>query len=155
MSEELIESTEEALGLDLGKMIDDRVAAMTAQEKDSYLTILFLLNQIPEYSQWIDDNVEIIICVDDEAKKTSVAVIQKPTVKEVEFTAGELGLDVAKSLKCQMLLKNHGVERTADVLKEVYKILRGRDENAIVVSATDSDINKELEAIKAADKFKV
>lgn len=152
---DIIESMEEAEALKLGETIDERIANMLPAEKDLWLRVMFLLNASQRYTDFIDENFEIHTAVHEETKSIDVAVIEKPAVKEVEFkTGGDLQLDVQKSLKAQMLLKKNGCENTADVLKGIYEILTNTPIDELVTSASDADINKELEAVKAANKFK-
>ena len=150
------EETKEAANID--DLINERISGMSSAEKDLYLRILFLLNQSDRYVKFIDSNFDIHTAVHEETKSIDVAVIEKPLVKETEFKTGELELDVAKSLKAQMILKHNGCKNTAQVMKSIVNILTGgalkEDKPKIVTSASNSDINKELEVAKAANKLK-
>jgi hypothetical protein len=153
MSEEKKE-TEEIPTIDLGDIIGDKIASMIPSEKDLYLRILFLLNQSERYIKFIDDNFDIHTAVNDEDKSIDLAVIEKPTVEQVDHKSHELGLDTARSLKAHMYLKSLGVEKSSEAVKKMYEIFGGTDENAIVASATDADISKEIKALRTAEKFK-
>ncbi len=143
--------------INLGDLIDEKIAAMQDGEKDIYLRILFLLNQSDRYVKFIDDNFDIHTAIHEEAKTIDISVIEKPDVQEVAYTAGELKLDVASSLKAQMILKAAGCANTAQVLKKVYQALTGgkASKPELVTSATDADIKKELDAKKVADSVKL
>lgn len=154
MSTENIENTE----VDLGSLIDDQVAAMGPAEKDLYLRMLFLLNQSERFTKFIDDNFDIHTSVNDEARSIDLAVIEKPDVKEVAFKTVGMELDVAKSLKAQMILKHNGCKNTAACLKSIVQILTGQsldDKPKLVTSATDADISAEVQAKKAANSIKM
>lgn len=151
--EEVTENTEEVQDFDLGEAIAMHIANMSPTEKEMQLRILLLLNQSARFQQFMNDNFDIHTSVNHENQEIDIAVIEKPLVKEVEFKGGELSLDVAKSLKAQMFLKGLGVEKTADAIKKLYEILGGTEENAIIASASDADINKEIAAQKEAAKL--
>ena len=152
---DIIESTEEAAALELGETIDKRVASMSDTEKDMWLRVMFLLNACDRYVEFVDANYDIRALPDEETKTISVAVIEKPDIREVEFTSGgPMALDVQKSLKAQMLLKANKCENTAEVLKGIFEILTNTPVDELVTSASEADINKEIEAIKAANKLR-
>lgn len=144
---------EEIPTIDLGEAIDSYVENMTAAEKDVQLRIILLLRQSETYCDFVDSHFDIHTALHHDTKEIDIAVIEKPRVEEVEHKSHELGLDTAKSLKAHMYLKSKGVENTSEVVKKLYEIFGGTEENAIVTSATDADINKELEAIKASKKI--
>lgn len=157
MSEDTdIITLEEVPTIELSEAISIKLDGMTPAEKDNQLTIMFMLLQHESFEKYVDEKFDIHQSVDHEAKKIHTAVIEKPTVVVVEHKSPELGLDTAKSLKAHMYLKSVGCPETAKVVRKLYEIFGGTDEdNAIVESATDSDVDKELDAIKIADKFKV
>ena len=161
MSEERLGDTdiitpEEVPNINLGEAISIKLESMTLAEKDNQLTIMFMLLNIDKFSEFVAENFDIHQSVDHEAKKIHTAVVEKPTVEIVEHKSNELlGLDTQKSLKAHMYLKSVGCPETAAVVKKLYEIFGGTEENAIVSSASDSDIKKELEAMRTANKFKV
>lgn len=161
MSEERLGDTdiitpEEVPNINLAEAISMKLESMTLAEKDNQLTIMFMLLNIEKFSKFVDENFDIHQSVDHEAKKIHTAVVEKPTVELVEHKSNELiGLDTQRSLKAHMYLKSVGCPETAKVVKKLYEIFGGTEDNAIVASASDSDIKKELEAIRTADKFKV
>lgn len=149
-----IVTPEEVPNIELGEAISIKLDSMSPAEKDNQLTIMFMLLNIEKFSKYVDENFDIHQSVDHEAKKIHTAVVEKPTVELVEHKSNELiGLDTQKSLKAHMYLKSVGCPETSAVVKKLYEIFGGTEDNALVTSASDSDIAAELKNIKAAKKL--
>jgi hypothetical protein len=146
---------EEVPTIDLGEIIDEKIASMPPAEKDLFLRILFLLNQSESYQKFIDDHFDIHTSVNHETEEIDLVVIEKPTVAQVDFRSEGFSLDVPAQLKATMLLKHNGCKNTSMVIKSLIKIITGEDidKPKLVTSATDADINKEIETQKAASKI--
>jgi hypothetical protein len=150
------EEEKEEAGANLDEEIAEYISGMSETDKEVQLRIMLLLRQSHAFCKFVDDHYDIHMAVNHDTKSVDLAVIEKPTVKEVEFKPEGFTLDVAKSLKAQMILKHNDCKNTAQVVKSIINIITGQDGEGkpeLITSASDADIDKELQAQKTASKI--
>ncbi|MCF6205309.1 MAG: hypothetical protein L3J47_00250 [Sulfurovum sp.] len=136
---------------DLGDSIDAKLSSMSPGEKDQQLYIMYLLNSFESFTEFVEKTYDIITSVDHDLKEVNVAVIEKPVeAPEIEAPPATFELDSAMMIKATLYLKGKGVTDTSSIISKLASIFGGVEENALVTSATDADIQKELSNARLA-----
>jgi len=115
--------------------IQDRVNAMSAEEKDMWLSIFFMLSACPRYTKFVNNNFKIDQVIDHENKMVDVRVQEKEP-PPFEF-------DTVQKMKLMLLCQNYNCSKPADLCEKIANLMAGKkvgDVPPLIAKATDADV---------------